>query len=71
MRDLPLFTIMFGSYELLHDSYAANFLAEKDKRGKVTHCNTLQHTATHCNTLQYTAIHCDTLQYTAIHCNTL
>ena len=36
VRDLPLFTIMFGSYEVLHDSYSANFLVEKDKRGKVT-----------------------------------
>ena len=38
---------------------------------RLTHCNTLQHTATHCNTLQHTAVHCNTLQHTATHCNTL
>eukprot|EP00802_Teleaulax_amphioxeia_P023503 Tamp_24090.p1 GENE.Tamp_24090~~Tamp_24090.p1 ORF type:complete len:320 (+),score=30.08 Tamp_24090:1-960(+) len=36
LRDLPLFTLMFGSYEVLHDYYSSNFLVEKDKRGKVT-----------------------------------
>ena len=36
---------------------------------RVTHCNTLQHTATHCSTLQHTAAHCNTLQHTATHMN--
>jgi hypothetical protein len=31
VRDLPLFAIMFASYEVLHDTYAANFLAQRGK----------------------------------------
>ena len=37
---------------------------------RLSHCNTLQHTATHCHTLPHTATHCQTLQHTATHCNT-
>jgi len=37
---------------------------------RVSHCNTLQHTATHCNSLQHTATHCNTLQHTETHSNT-
>jgi len=38
---------------------------------KVSHCNTLQHTATHSNTQQHTATHSNTLQHNAAFCNTL
>jgi len=38
---------------------------------KMSHCNTLQHTATYYSTLQHTATYCSTLQHTATHCNTL
>ena len=36
VRDLPLFAIVFGAYEVMHDSYTTNMLVQKDKRGKVT-----------------------------------
>jgi hypothetical protein len=35
LRDLPLFAIMFASYEVLHDTYTYTFLARRDKFGKV------------------------------------
>mmetsp|Transcript_43613 Transcript_43613/g.137950 ORF Transcript_43613/g.137950 Transcript_43613/m.137950 type:complete len:188 (-) Transcript_43613:231-794(-) len=34
-RDLPFYSIMFATYEAMHDTYRSKFLTSKDKKGRV------------------------------------